>query len=106
MAVVRDATIGTERLIAVFPLHVIDDEEVEQAVSVDVYPGCGDGPQRTVLRIAGAIETGLCCDIGESAVAIVVIERVLVEAGDEDVRMSIVVVVAHGHADVVASACE
>ena len=54
----------------------------------------------------GLIEAGLLGDVGEGAVAVVVVERVVMHAGDEDVGMAIVVVVADGHADVEAGAGE
>ena len=61
----------------------------------------GDRPQRAVLGI-GLVQPGFRCDIGEGAVAVVVIQRVAIDAGDKDVFISVVVVIADGDADVVA----
>ncbi len=99
MAVVVMTVTFADGLVIEIPLQIVDDDEVEQAVVVDVDPGGGDGPERAVLGV-GLVEAGFGGDVGESSVAVVVIERVAVDAGDEDVFVAVVVVVADGDADV------
>ena len=83
------------------PLQVIDDDEIEQPIVIHVNPGSGDGPKPSKLRI-GFVEAGFGGDIREGPVSVVVIERVAIHAGDKNVLISIVVVVADSHAGVVA----
>src|ERR1700728_380655 len=106
MAVVGDIAEVAECLLAVAPLHVVDDKQIQQAVVVDIYPGSGFSPQRTVLWIVRIAQTCLPRHVGEGSIAIVAVERVAVHAGDKDVRAAIVVVIAHGYADVVARSGE
>ena len=87
------------------PFQVVDYDEVEQAVVVHVHPGGGDGPERSVLGV-GLVEAGLGGDVGEGSVAVVVIERVAINAGHEDVFVPVIVVVADGDADVVSGSGE
>ena len=51
-------------------------------------------------------EPGFRGHVGEGAVAVVVVERVAMNAADEDVLVAVVVVVANGHAGIVAGARE
>ena len=83
------------------PDDVVGDEEVEPPVAVEVDEGGGDRPQRAVLRVA-AREAGGLGDVLEGAVAVVAEERVAAQAGDEEVGVAVVVVVAGGDAEVVA----
>ena len=82
------------------PLQIVHDEQIEQAVVVHVDPDGGNRPQRAILRIVPLVEASFLRHIGEGAVAIVVIERVAVNAGDKDIRMSIVVVIPDGDANI------
>ncbi len=50
-AVVGDAPDRAQRLVRVCPLHVIDDEEIEQAVVVHVDPDGRDRPVQTEFRV-------------------------------------------------------
>src|ERR1700736_6242326 len=73
-------------------MHVAGDEEIEEAVAVEVAPGWSGGP-------AAESNTGFFGDIGEGAVVIIVIQAIFAEVGDVDVRPSIVVVVGDGNAE-------
>ena len=52
------------------------------------------------------VQTGLSSDIGERAVAIVVVERVPVDAANEQVRVAIIVIITDSNANIVARAGE
>ena len=72
-------------------VDVVGDEEIEMAVFVVVDPGAAGVPARFG---AGLEEAGAFGDVGEGAVAIVVIENVLAVVGDEEIVVAVVVVVA------------
>ena len=76
-------------------VHVIRDEQIEQAVAVVIQPG-GAG------RPALVVHAGLARDIGESPVAVVVIKNVRAEVGDVEVLETVVVVIPNRHAHAVA----
>src|ERR1051326_30337 len=75
------------------PRQVIHDEQVQQAIVVDVYPGSADCPKRTILRIGRCREPGFDRDVRKHA-ALVVVKMPAMYASDEDVFASVVVVVA------------
>ena len=77
------------------PLHVVADEQIEQAVAIVVEPQRG-GAEALALAEAGGVG-----DVDERALAGVAEESVLADAGDEDVGKAVVVVVADGHAHAV-----
>src|SRR5947209_14655152 len=104
VAVIGLAFVRAQRLQVILPLHVIHDEQIEQTVVVYVYPSCRDGPERAVFGVVPAIEAGFLCDVGECTVAVVVVERVAMDAGDKDIRMAVVIVIADGEADIVTGA--
>ena len=52
------------------------------------------------------VEAGFLRDVGECAVAVVVVERVAVNSGDEEIGMTVVVVVADGDSNVEAGALQ
>ncbi len=93
-------------MFGVSPLQVVDDEQIEQAVVVHVDPDGGNRPKWAILGIDPLVEAGLLCHVGERAVAVVVIERVAVDAGDKDIRVAIVVVIADSNANVEAGSFE
>ncbi len=74
-------------------IDVVGDEQIEVAVAVVVDECAARVPARAFARHAGFL-----ADIGESAVAVVVIENVLAEVGDEQIVPAIVVVVADANA--------
>jgi hypothetical protein len=77
-------------------IHVVGDEEIELAIAVVVDERGARAPVLVAdLRLPG--------DIGEGAVAAVVVERVGTERGDEEVEVAVVVIVADGHAHAVAT---
>src|ERR1035438_3838404 len=102
MAVIGRSLKQAERLVAIGPLQVIQHEEVQEAVIVHVHPGSGNGPQRAEFRVATLVQSRFLRDIGERAVAVVVIQRIPVNARDKQVGVAVVVVIAGSHADVKA----
>src|SRR6185437_15720153 len=86
-----------ERGIAGVPGRIVADVEVEVAVVVEV----GEGGRRRPVAVAA--QPGARRDIPERAIALVAIERVGAPAGDEEVRVAIVVDVADGDAVAVAA---
>jgi len=70
-------------------VDVIGDEEIELAVAI-VIDECAAG----IPALATGGDAGFFADVGESAVAIVVIENIFAEVGDEEIFEAIVVVVA------------
>ena len=77
------------------PLHVIADEEVEQAVAIVIEPE-GRGAEAEAVA-----ESALGGDVDECAFAGVAKEAVLADAGDENVGKAVVVVIADGDAHAV-----
>src|SRR5271163_3082669 len=101
MAVFRLAFPLAVRLLVDVPTHVVHDEKIQEAVVVDVDPSRADGPQRPVLLIR-LRESSFLGDVREGAVAIVVVERVAMDAAVKDIFVAVVIVIADGDADVVA----
>ena len=77
------------------PLHVVANEEIEQAVAIVVEP---EGGRAEALAFA---EPGGVGHIHECSFAGVAEKAILSDAGDENVGKSVVVVVADGHAHAV-----
>ena len=92
------AMLATEDVVEV-PLHVAEDDEVEEAIVIEVDPGGGGGP-------AAASGAGLRGDVGEGAVAVVVVEMVAAVAGDVEVFVAVVVVISDRYSHVVAYALQ
>src|SRR5579864_5065967 len=101
MAVVVVAEAGTDGFVIEIPFQIVDDDEIEQSVVVDVNPGGGDGPQGAILRV-GFVETGPGGDVGKRSVAVVVIQRVAIDACYENVLIPVIVVVSDRDAGVIA----
>ena len=74
-------------------VDVVGDEEIELAVAIVIDEGAARAPARLL-----ACDAGLLADVGEGAVAVVVVENVLAVVGDEQVVAAIVVVVADADA--------
>src|SRR5258707_4080941 len=87
------------------PLHVVDDNKIEQPVVVYVDPRGADGPERTEFLVR-LIETGFCGHVRKGAVAVVVIQRVAVHARDKNVFAAVVVVIGDSDSNVVTGAGE
>jgi len=81
------------------PLDVAENHEVEQAVIIQVHPGSARGP-------AAAADAGFFRDIGERAVAIVMIELVAAVGGHVQIFEAIVVIIADGDSHPVAYALQ
>src|SRR5207244_1251627 len=80
-------------------IEVVDDDEIEEAVAVEVEEGSGHGPQ-------GIVEAGLGTDVGEAATALVEEQLDGAVLGEQHVGTAIVVDVANRHAHVVAGHVE
>ena len=82
------------------PLHVVADEQIEQAIAIVIEP------QRGCAQAAAAAQPGLVRDVDERAFAGVLKEPVLPDAGDQNIGETVVVVIRHGHAQAVHLDCE
>src|SRR5579864_8398618 len=91
------AMLAAVKIIFRRPLDVIGDHQIQPAVLVVIKPPGASGPSALVGH------PGLGGDIGEGAVAIVVVQDGAAVSGDVDVRVAVVVVVADGHALAVMS---
>ena len=80
---------------AVRPLDVVADQQVEQAVAIEIEPE-GRGAEG-----AAAAQSGLLRDVDKAAAAVVLEEAVLPDRGDQQVGKAVVVVVADGHSHAV-----
>src|SRR5258706_5588601 len=105
VAVLRKILVPAARLFLIVPLHVDDDAQIEQAVVIHVNPGRCHGPVRAIYGI-GTVQAGLDGYIGERAVPVVPVERVVMDSGDKQIGIPVIVEVADSHAHVVASAGE
>ena len=74
-------------------VDVVGDEEVEFAVAIVIDESATCGPAGSHAR-----DSGLLADVGEGAVAVVVVEHVLAVVGDEQIVVAVVVVVADADA--------
>src|SRR5579862_1733078 len=105
MTVVGMTVDGARGFMLEVPFHVIHDQQIKQTIIIYIDPDSADGPERPVFRI-GFVEPGLCRYIGEGSVSVVVVERIFVHTCDKNIFVSVVVVVADRHADVVTAAGE
>lgn len=77
------------------PEGVIGDYEVEQAIVVVVEPGSAYAE-----RVRGfVVDAGLLGHVSKSAIAVVVVKRVLAGVGDEKVGAAVIIVIAGGDAE-------
>jgi len=74
-------------------IDVIGDEKIEVAVAIVV-----DESAASVPALARAGDTGFLADVGEGAVAVVVVENIFAEVGDEKIVETVVIVIADAHA--------
>ena len=79
---------AAENVVLRRPLHVIADEQVEQAIAIVVEPQRGGAEALALAESAGIGH------VHECSLAGVMEQAVLTDAGDEDVREAIVVVIA------------
>ena len=70
-------------------IDIVGDEEVELAVAIVI-----DERAASVPAFAVSGDAGLLADVGEGAVAVVVIENVFAEVADEQIVVAVIVVVA------------
>ena len=100
MAILAMPIALANRLVVEIPFQIVDDDQIEQAVVVHVDPGRRYRPKRPILWI-GLVQPRLRRNIGESSVAVVVVQRVAIHARHKNIFVSVIVVVADGDADVV-----
>src|SRR6266704_2600603 len=77
------------------PLKVAEDNKIKQAVIVQIDPSSTGGPTRTG-------NAGFFGNVGESAIAIVVVEFVAAVGSNVEICEAVVVVVSDSHAHAVA----
>ena len=101
MAVIAVTLNVAGRFVVKLPLQIVDDHQIQQAVIIDVHPNTAHRPQWPIFGI-GFVETSLGRHIREGAIAVVVVKRIAVNAGDEDVFVPVVVVITDGDTHVIA----
>src|ERR1039458_323131 len=89
-------------LVIEIPAEIVDDEKIQETVVIYVHPGAADGPKRPVFLV-GTSESRFLGHVGERSIAVIVVERVPVDAAHKDVFISVVVVVADSYACIVAN---
>src|SRR6266404_6711127 len=89
---VAGAVLAAPNIIFRRPLDVIGDDEIEPAIFVIVKPAGAGGPAAFVG------DPGFCSDVGEGAVAVVVIEDAAAVPGYVDVGIIVIVEVTDGYA--------
>src|SRR5580704_924589 len=82
------------RVDARLPVAVVRDQQIEVPIVVVVDPAGGYGPCRPIERTWTA-QAGLLRNVAEGSVSVVVVEKITVHAGDENVFMTVVVIVAY-----------
>ena len=99
----RTAHDGSARVIAVpvlarlrrgrlVELQIVRHKKIQPAIAIIVEERAPGPPPHTLLK-----QSGLSCDIGKRAVAVVAIERILSPVSDEQIFVAVVVVVADSH---------
>ncbi len=83
------------------PLNVIADDQVKPAIVIHVNPSCSNRPQFAVTRIDAA-EVRFLGDVLEGAVATVVIQDVSIYTRDENIRITVIVIVGDGYSHGIA----
>ena len=94
---------ATVRIFIHFPLAVVGDEEVKQAVIVVVDPHGRDGPHLFAVEKASAY-AGLVRKVSEGAVPVVVQQLILADIYDVDVGPTVIVIVSDRHTHSIADA--
>src|SRR2546426_262928 len=81
------------------PLHVTQNNQIQQAVAVQIHPGGAGGP-------SAAGDASLLRYVSERAVAVVVVKLVATVGGYEEVLEAVIVVVTYGDAHSIACALQ
>ncbi len=82
-------------------VNVIRDEQIKPPIAVIVHEGATRIP-----AIAFARDARLLADIGERAIAVIVIKHILPKVRDEQIVPSVIIVVADANALAPARACQ
>src|ERR1700716_1424248 len=83
------------------PDNVVGNEQVQPAVTVVIHPRGAGRPQASVPRVA-MVQPGFLRHIGEGAVVVVVIQNIPADSRDENILVTVVVIVGNGDADVIS----
>lgn len=94
---VRAHGLAAGNFFAGVPLHVVHHQQVQVAIVVHVKPASPHGPE-----LLGALQPRRSRYVLELAVAQIAVEPVAIDAGDKEVRVSIVVEISAGHPHVEA----
>src|ERR1022692_273939 len=94
MAVIFLTVHGADLIDLRRPDRVIGDDEVQLAVVIVVEPGGGD--TEDILRLP---DSGALRNVGERAVAVVVVQRIASRVAEEQIFVAVVVVVAGSHTE-------
>src|SRR5260370_32768499 len=89
--VVSELVIAAGELLLRAIVNETADEKVKESIIVEVEPNCAGGPPRSG-------KTGFLGHVAESAVAIVFVQNAASVGSDEDIRPSIIVLVADSNA--------
>src|ERR1019366_10748980 len=96
---------ATHGILPRLPVAVIRDEQIEAAVAVVVNPTGPDRPQWPAPRNQ-LVQPRRLCHICKGAIAVVAIEVVRMNTGNEKIFVAVVVVITHCHTDAVAFALQ
>src|SRR4051794_14875795 len=105
MTVLVPTAFGADGFGIYTPRKIIDYKQIQQAVIIDVHPSATHAPQGAVLGV-GLRNAGLCGNICERSIAIVVIQSIAVHSANEDILESVVIVIADGDGGVVSRSRE
>jgi hypothetical protein len=94
---------ATVRIFVDFPLAVVRDEQVEQAIIVIVHPG-QHRPHLLAVEEA-SYNPSFVGDVGECAVPVVVQQLILSNVQDINVRKPVIVIISNRDTHAVADAC-
>ena len=92
MAVLPNTAVFADLLSSNVPAEIIHDEEIQQPVVIEIGPHAAHRPQGAIL-VVGLGQARLGGDVRERPIAVVVIEGVMVDTADEDILVTVVVVV-------------
>src|ERR1700689_1316982 len=101
MTVFFVSIIQADRLFGAVPLEVIHYQQIEETIIVDIQPSAAHGPERAVLGVGLRRESSLRSHIGKRAVSVVMIQRIVIHATDENILVTVIVEVANGDAGIV-----
>ena len=105
VAIFREVFVPAFGFVLKIPANVVDYEQIQKAVVIHIHPGGGYGPVGPIFRI-GPVKACFCRDIRKGTVPIVVIKRIVVDSGDEQVGIPVIIEVADRNPHVVSGSGE